>query len=151
MSSFEVSRSTSIDAPPERIHGLVNDFREWRKWSPWEDLDPNLERTYGGADAGVGATYAWKGNRKAGQGAMEITGSTPRQVDVALSFVKPFKAENDVAFTITPAGDGSEVTWTMTGEQKGLAALFGRIYSMDRLVGKDFEKGLARLKAAAEG
>jgi hypothetical protein len=151
MSTFEVSRSTSIAAPPEKILGLVNDFHEWRKWSPWEDIDPNLQRTYSGADAGVGARYAWKGNRKAGQGAMEITASTPHRVDVALSFVKPFKAENDVVLAITPAGDGSEVTWTMTGEQKGLAALFGKIVSMDRLVGKDFEKGLARLKLAAEG
>ena len=151
MSTFEVSRSTSIAAPPEKILGLVNDFHEWRKWSPWEDIDPNLQRTYSGADAGVGARYAWKGNRKAGQGAMEITASTPHRVDVALSFVKPFKAENDVVLAITPAGDGSEVTWTMTGEQKGLAALFGKIVSMDRLVGKDFENGLARLKLAAEG
>jgi hypothetical protein len=151
MSSFEVSRSTSIAAPPEKIHGLINDLREWRKWSPWEDIDPNLERTYSGADAGAGARYAWKGNRKAGQGEMEITGSTPQRVDVALSFVKPFRAENDVVFAITPADDRSEVTWTMTGEQKGLAALFGKIVSMDRMVGKDFEKGLARLKMAAEG
>ena len=151
MSTFEVSRSTSIAAPPEKILGLVNDFHEWRKWSPWEDIDPNLQRTYSGADAGVGARYAWKGNRKAGQGAIEITASTPHRVDVALSFVKPFKADNDVVLAITPAGDGSEVTWTMTGEQKGLAALFGKIVSMDRLVGKDFEKGLARLKTAAEG
>jgi hypothetical protein len=151
MSSFEVSRSTSIAAPPEKIHGLINDLREWRKWSPWEDIDPNLERTYSGADAGAGARYAWKGNRKAGQGEMEITGSTPQRVDVALSFVKPFRAENDVVFAITPADDRSEVTWTMTGEQKGLATLFGKIVSMDRMVGKDFEKGLARLKMAAEG
>ncbi len=150
MSRFEVTRSATIDAPPERIHALVNDFREWRKWSPWEDLDPHLERTYGGAERGVGATYSWRGNRKAGQGGMEITGSTSERVEVRLEFIKPFKAVNQVVFAITPTGDGSEVTWTMTGEQRGLAALFGKIFSTDKMVGKDFDKGLSQLKATAE-
>ena len=150
MASFEVTRSATINAPPERIHGLVNDFHEWQKWSPWEELDPDLERTYSGPDKGVGAHYAWKGNRKAGEGSMEITGSTPERIDIKITFLKPWSATNDVRFTLTPAGDGTDVTWSMTGEQKGLAALFGKIFSMDRLVGKDFEKGLAQLRASAE-
>ena len=150
MGSYEVSRSASIAADPARVHALVDDFHQWRQWSPWEDLDPDLVRTYGGADHGVGATYSWKGNRKAGQGSMEITGSTPERVEVALAFLKPFKSESVVVFTIAPAAGGTEVTWTMSGEQKGMAGLFGRIVSMDKLVGKDFERGLARLKAAAE-
>ena len=150
MSSFEVSRGTSIDADPARVHGLIDDFHEWIKWSPWEEVDPNLERTYGGAEKGVGATYAWKGNRKAGQGSMEITGSAPERIDIGLTFLKPFKADNNISFAMVPAGGGTEVTWTMSGEQKGLAALFGRFVSMDKLVGKDFEKGLAQLKTAAE-
>jgi hypothetical protein len=150
VSSFEVTRSMTVDAAPEKVHALVNDFREWQKWSPWEDLDPALVRTYAGAERGVGATYAWKGNRKAGQGSMEITGSAPERIDVAVTFLRPFKATNDVRFALEPASTGTAVTWTMSGEQKGLAALFGKFVSMDKLVGKDFEKGLARLKTAAE-
>ena len=150
MSSFEVHRSATVKADPADIHALINDFHEWTKWSPWEDVDPNLQRTYAGSDAGVGARYAWSGNRKAGQGSMEITSSTPEQIGVRLAFLKPWKATNDVTFALTPTGSGTEVTWTMTGDQKGMAALFGKVFNMDKLVGKDFEKGLARLKANAE-
>jgi hypothetical protein len=128
----------------------VNDFHEWPAWSPWEDVDPALQRTYSGPDSGVGAHYAWSGNRRAGSGSMEITSSTPDEIDLRLSFLRPWKATNDVTFTLVPAGDGTEVTWRMTGEQKGAAAVFGKVFNMDRLLGKDFEKGLARLKAAAE-
>lgn len=150
MGSFEVTRSATIAADPARVHALIDDFREWLKWSPWEEVDPNLERTYSGAEKGVGAKYAWKGNRKAGVGSMEITESTPEEIDIALRFIKPFKGDNRVVFAITPAGEGTDVTWTMQGEQKGLAALFGMFMSMDKLVGKDFEKGLGKLKTAAE-
>ena len=151
MADFEVVRSTSIAAPAERIHALIDDFHAWRSWSPWEDLDPALRREYGGPESGVGARYAWEGNRKAGKGNMEIVGSAPERIDVRLTFEKPFKAVNDVAFTLAPAGDGeTEVAWRMTGTQRGFAALFGKVFSMDRMVGKDFEKGLARMKATAE-
>ena len=151
MADFEVVRSTRIAAPAERVHGLIDDFHAWRSWSPWEDVDPALRRDYSGAESGVGARYAWEGNRKAGKGDMEIVGSAPERIDVRLSFEKPWKATNAVAFTLVPAGDGAtEVTWRMTGTQRGFAALFGKFVSMDRLVGKDFEKGLARMKAAAE-
>ena len=150
MSHFDIARSTTIRATQTRVHALVNDFHEWPAWSPWEDVDPALQRTYSGPDAGVGAHYAWSGNRRAGSGSMEITSSTPDEIDLRLSFLKPWKATNDVTFTLVPAGDGTEVTWRMTGEQKGAAAVFGKVFNMDRLLGKDFEKGLARLKAAAE-
>ena len=151
MADFEVVRSTSIAAPADRIHGLIDDFHAWRSWSPWEDVDPALKREYSGPSSGVGARYAWEGNRKAGKGTMEIVGSAPERIDVRLTFEKPFKATNDVAFTLVPGGDGATgVTWRMTGTQKGLAALFGKVFSMDRLVGKDFERGLTRMKAAAE-
>ncbi|HET9422308.1 MAG TPA: SRPBCC family protein [Nocardioides sp.] len=150
MSGFEFSRSTKVAADPTRVHALIDDFHEWRKWSPWEDVDPDLQRTYSVADKGVGAHYAWKGNRKAGEGSMEITGSTSDRVDIKLVFMKPWSATNDVWFTLTPAGEGTEVTWTMAGEHRGVAGLFTRVMGMDRLVGKDFDKGLARLKAAAE-
>jgi hypothetical protein len=150
MSRFEISRSTTIAATPARVHALVDDFHEWTAWSPWEDVDPDLRRTYSGPDSGVGAHYAWAGNRKAGEGSMEITSSTPDAIGIKLAFLKPWTATNDVVFTFTPAGDATEVTWRMTGESKGLAALFAKVFSMDRMVGKDFEKGLARLKAVAE-
>ena len=152
MGTYVVSRSIPIDADPARVHGLVNDFREWRAWSPWEGLDPDLERTYEGPDAGVGARYSWRGNRKAGQGSMEITSSDPQRIEVALSFFRPFKADNQVTFDLVPSSGGrTDVTWTMTGEQKGLMGLLGKVVPMDKLVGKDFEKGLAQLKSSAEG
>jgi hypothetical protein len=150
MSAFEVSRSTSISADPALVHGLVNDFHEWPKWSPWEDLDPAMQRTHSGAESGVGAHYAWDGNRKAGEGSMEITSSTPEQIGLTVIFLKPFKATNDIEFSLLPTTDGTEVTWTMRGVQKGLMAVIGKVMPMDRMVGKDFEKGLARLKVAAE-
>lgn len=150
MPTYHVRRSTSIAADPALVHRLVSDLREWQAWSPWEDVDPDLERTYSGAAAGVGAHYAWSGNRRAGQGAMEVVGSTPEAVDVRLTFHKPIRSTSDVTFDIVPEGEGTAVTWTMTGEQRGVMGLLGRFVSMDRLVGKDFERGLARLKAAAE-
>lgn len=150
MSHFEVARSLSVDADPARVHALVDDFHEWTAWSPWEDVDPDLRRSYSGPPSGVGARYAWQGNRKAGQGSMEITGSTPHRIDVRLSFLKPWKATNEVAFELAPAGSGTDVTWRMRGENTGLAAVVAKVINMDRLLGKDFEKGLTRLKAVAE-
>ena len=151
MGDFEVVRTTTIAAERERVHGLIDDFHAWREWSPWEDVDPDLERDYSGAESGPGAKYAWEGNRKAGKGNMEIVSSTPEQIDVRLEFEKPWKAVNDVAFELKPSGDAAtDVTWRMTGATKGFAALFSKVMSMDRMVGKDFEKGLARMKSAAE-
>jgi hypothetical protein len=154
MSEYEVVRSVEIAADPARVHGLVSDFHEWQAWSPWEGLDPDLRRTYSGPDSGVGAHYAWQGNRKAGSGSMEITSSTPGAVDLQLVFLKPFAASNHVWFALTPAevdgAPGTAVEWRMRGEQKGIWGVVGRLFPMDRLIGKDFEKGLARLKAVAE-
>lgn len=150
MGSYRVVRSATIEADPALVHRLVNDFHEWPAWSPWEDLDPALERGYSGAESGAGAHYAWSGNRRAGRGTMEITGTSPERVDVRLAFEKPFRSTSDVTFDLAPEAGGTRVTWTMTGEQRGLQALLGKVVPMDRLVGKDFEKGLARLKAAAE-
>ncbi|MGZ4450471.1 MAG: SRPBCC family protein [Nocardioides sp.] len=152
MSEFEISRTTTVRADQGRVHALVDDFHAWPAWSPWEDVDPALERTYSGPASGVGAHYAWAGNRRAGEGSMEITGSVPERISLTLTFLKPWKAVNDVVFTFVPVGTGetTEVTWTMTGAHRGLGAVLARVVPMDRLLGKDFEKGLARLKAAAE-
>ncbi|MGZ4447657.1 MAG: SRPBCC family protein [Nocardioides sp.] len=152
MSEFEISRTTTVRADQGRVHALVDDFHAWPAWSPWEDVDPALERTYSGPASGVGAHYAWAGNRRAGEGSMEITGSVPERISLTLTFLKPWKAVNDVVFTFVPVGTGetTEVTWTMTGAHRGLGAVLARVVPMDKLLGKDFEKGLARLKAAAE-
>ncbi|MGY4542752.1 ribosome-associated toxin RatA of RatAB toxin-antitoxin module [Arthrobacter sp. UYNi723] len=150
MSSYEVTRSALIPAPAEDVFPLVNSFLEWTKWSPWENVDPELNRSYSGSDAGVGAKYAWSGNRKAGSGDMEIVESdAPRSIKVRLEFTKPFKAVNPTTFTFTPADGGTQVTWRMTGDNKGLAKIFAMIVNMDKMVGGDFERGLAALSAAA--
>jgi hypothetical protein len=151
-SPFTITRSLRIQATPARLHELVDDFHEWRAWSPWEDLDPALERTYSGPQSGIGAHYAWSGNKKAGSGSMEITGLAPDRVDIRLVFTSPWQADNQVALILTPAeGAGTDVTWTMAGEHAGgVRGLVMRLMPMDKLVGRDFEKGLARLKALAE-
>ena len=151
MGDFEVARSATIGAPPQQVHDLIDDLRRWRSWSPWEDVDPNLRREYTGPDSGVGSRYAWEGNRKAGKGSMEIVESTPERIELRLVFEKPWKATNRVVFDLAAAGDDTtEVTWRMSGTNKGFAALFSKVVPMDRMVGKDFEKGLGRMKTAAE-
>lgn len=150
MAGYTVERSITVDAPWLQVHRLVNDFHLWTLWSPWEDVDPELKRTYTGADRGVGARYAWSGNRKAGVGEMEITGSTPERIDIALRFLKPIKAHNPTSFTFEDLDGAIRVTWTMSGEHKGLMGVMGRLMSMDRMIGPDFDKGLARLKSVSE-
>ncbi len=149
MSTYSVSRSALIPAAAAEIFPFVNDFRQWPKWSPWETIDPTMERTYSGNDAGVGAKYAWKGNRKAGAGTMEITGSQDfERITIRLEFSKPFKAVNPTVFTFLPEGEATRVTWSMTGETTGIARVFAMFMNMDKMVGGDFEKGLAGLASA---
>ncbi|MGB0873395.1 MAG: SRPBCC family protein [Solirubrobacterales bacterium] len=150
--SFEVVRSTDVDAPAERVYALIARFKSWSEWSPWEGMDPNLERDYSGPEIGVGSKYAWKGNRKVGEGKMEITVAEPSsRVELDLHFLKPMKAKNVTIFELEQAaGGGTTVTWRMRGRQTGLMKLMGKIWTIDRMVGPDFEKGLAQLKAVAE-
>ena len=149
MSTYEVTRSAVIPAPAQDIFPLVNSFHEWTKWSPWEAVDPTMERSYSGSESGVGAKYTWSGNRKAGSGTMEIVDTAePRNIKIRLEFTKPFKAVNPTSFTFTPSGDGTQVTWTMTGENKGIGKVFALFMNMDKMVGADFEKGLASLAGA---
>ena len=149
--TYTVQRTTTVDAPPARVYEQVVDFHNWTRWSPWEDTDPQLQRTYSGAAAGAGAVYAWSGNRKAGRGRMEITSATePSNVTIDLAFDKPMKAQNVTVFTVEPEGTGSRVTWSMTGKRTLLTKALGVVVSMDRLLGPDFEKGLRRLKVVAE-
>ena len=149
MADFSLSRRTTIQAPPDRIHALVDDFREWQKWSPWEGVDPDLDREYSGPDHGVGSTYHWSGNKKAGEGEMRITGSTPTSVVADLVFLKPFKATNVMSFALAPDGDATDVTWTITGRRNAIMSLMGKLF-FDKSIGKDFERGLAALKRESE-
>ena len=149
--TFTVERSTTVAAPPERVYEQLVDFHRWPDWSPWEELDPAMQRTFSGAESGVGAGYAWSGNRKAGQGRMRITEAVePSLIAVDLVFEKPFKAHNETRFAITPDGAGSRIVWTMTGPKTLMTRVMGIFTSMDKMVGPDFEKGLQQLKAVAE-
>lgn len=148
--SFRVERSIVVNAPADSVFPHLNDFRKWMAWSPWEKLDPDMERTYGMPSAGAGATYAWNG-KKAGAGNMTITESTPAQrIDIRLEFTKPMKSVNTTVFEFTPAKGGTRVTWTMTGDHNFMSKAMCLVVSMDKLVGGDFEKGLSNLKAVAE-
>ncbi|MGU3431827.1 SRPBCC family protein [Actinomycetes bacterium M1A6_2h] len=149
--TFLVERSTVVEATPETVHALIDNFHRWESWSPYEGVDPDLNKTFSGPDEGVGASYSWSGNRKAGAGTMTITESVPgRTVVLDLHFTKPFAAQNVTTFTIEPRAGHTLVRWQMTGQQNVFFKLFGFLFSMDKLVGKDFEKGLASLKARAE-
>jgi len=149
--AFLVQRSKAIAAPAGVIFGYLNDFHKWPEWSPWEKLDPNMQRTHSGAGSGKGAKYAWSGNSKAGEGSMTITDSIPNDsLTIDLEFIKPFKTSNVTEFTLVPAETGTEVTWTMTGKHNTVTKAFSLFANMDTLVGKDFEQGLTNLKALAE-
>ncbi len=149
--SFVVQRATTINAPPERIFPLINDFHSWPLWSPWEKLDPAMKRTYGGAPAGVGAVYEWFGSGKVGAGRMEITDApAPSKITIKLDFSKPFEAHNTAEFTLASRGAATDVAWAMRGSSPFLFKLMGLFMNMDTMIGKDFGTGLAQLKAVAE-
>jgi len=148
---FHIERSTTIKAPPEKVFAAIDDFKGWAGWSPWEKKDPKMQRTHSGAASGKGAVYAWTGNKDVGQGRMEVVESTPpSRLVIKLDFIQPFEAHNTAEFTLKPQGDATEVTWAMHGPQPFMAKLMGLFFSMDKLVGSDFETGLANLKTLAE-
>ena len=149
--TFRVQRSTVIHAPPESIQPHIANFRAWVNWSPYEKLDPAMKKTFSGPESGPGAVYAWEGNKKAGEGRMEMRESSPTRVTIQLDFTRPFEAHNMTTFTLQPRGDRTEVTWAMDGPQPFMQKVMCVFINMDRLVGKDFETGLANLKALAEG
>ena len=149
--SFRVQRATSIKAPPEKIFALLNDFQRWDAWSPWEKKDPAMKRTFSVVTGGKGAQYAWEGNRDVGQGRMEIAEAiAPSKVRIKLDFVKPFEAHNLIEFTLEPKGDTTNVTWAMQGDTPYFAKIIHVFINMDKMVGNDFEIGLANLKTIAE-
>lgn len=149
--TFRVERAAAIKAPPEKVFALINDFKRWDAWSPWEKKDPAMKRTWGATTSGKGAKYAWDGNNDVGQGSMEIADSiSPSKIALKLDFIKPFEGHNTVEFTLEPKGDVTNVTWAMQGPAPFLSKVMQVFCSMDSMVGKDFEAGLANMKAAAE-
>lgn len=148
--SFRLSRSATIAAPPEKVFALINDLRRFNEWNPFARMEPTVAITYDAGSAGVGGAYHWKGE-KTGEGRMQITESVPAQrVTARLDFSRPFEAHNVVDFTVQPQGSGSTVTWAMHGPMPYLNRLMTVFFDMDKSVGKDFEAGLANLKALAE-
>ena len=149
--TFVVERAVHVQAPPDKIYPYLADFHQWSAWSPWEKRDPAMQRRFGGAASGQGAVYAWEGNRDVGSGRMEIRSARPvSSVDLQLDFLAPFEAHNTATFTLVPQNGATAVTWTMQGPMPLLSKVIGVIVSMDQMVGKDFEAGLANLKAIAE-
>ncbi|WP_447752594.1 SRPBCC family protein [Pseudomonas nicosulfuronedens] len=149
--TFRVERSALIQVSPEEVQGYIEDFHQWPRWSPFEKLDPAMQRTFSGAEKGRGAVYAWAGDGKAGAGRMEIVEVDPgRRVTIALEFLKPFKASNTAEFTLVPRDGGTEVTWAMFGPVPFVAKVMHLFFDVDSMVGKDFEAGLASLKGLAE-
>lgn len=149
---FSVTRSIDIGATPERIVLCIENFRRWRDWSPYETKDPDMERVYGGPESGPGAVYEWNGDGNIGQGRMEIVKVEPaRLVSIRLTFIRPFEGENMAAFTLEPEAGGTRVNWTMSGPATFLSKVMDTVFNMDRMIGGDFEVGLANLKDVTEG
>ena len=150
-SEYKVERRIQIAAAPAAVFSHVNEFRKWQAWSPWEKLDPEMKRTFSGPTAGVGAVYAWTGNSDVGEGRMTISESRPAElVRVNLEFIKPFEASSVTDFTFKPEGNQTAVTWTMVGKNNYVSKVMCMFMNMDKMVGGDFERGLATLKALAE-
>lgn len=151
-SDFRIERSATMRAPAPAAFAQVNDFQNWRAWSPWEKVDPALKRQYDGPKAGTGAVYAWQGNKDVGEGRMTITDSKPAElVRIRLEFFKPFAATNQAEFRFKPAStDTTAVTWTMTGQNNFLSKAICLFVDMDRMVGGMFEQGLNQMKTVVE-
>jgi Polyketide cyclase / dehydrase and lipid transport len=149
--TFEIKRSLVINAPPDVVYAQVASFKSWAAWSPWDAMDPSMKRSYTGAESGVGAQYAWEGNDKVGTGEMKITDAKPGEhLGLDLHFITPFEANNRTDFDFEKTGEGTTVTWLMSGKNNFGAKAATLFMDMDKMVGRDFEKGLAAMKTAAE-
>jgi uncharacterized protein YndB with AHSA1/START domain len=150
-SEFRITRSATIAAPPETVFTQVNDFHKWEAWSPWAKLDPNAKNSFEGPSAGTGAKFHWSGNSEVGEGGMTITESQPNDlIRIKLEFLKPFAATNTTEFTFVPEKEGTQVTWSMSGNNNFMGRVFCLFMNMDKMVGGDFEKGLTSMKSIAE-
>jgi uncharacterized protein YndB with AHSA1/START domain len=149
--AFRVQRTVSINASPDKVFGLINDFHTWASWSPWEKKDLAMKKTHSGAPQGKGAVLEWDGNKDVGTGRMEVLEAVPAsKIVIQLDFFKPFEAHNTAEFTLTPNAGTTQVTWAMYGPQPFMMKVMDIVMNMDKMVGKDFEDGLANLKAIAE-
>jgi uncharacterized protein YndB with AHSA1/START domain len=148
--SFRIERSTTIKASPEKISAYLTDFKQWAAWSPWEEKDPSMKRTFSGAANGKGAVYGWEGNKNVGTGRMEVLDVQPQKVIIKLDFLAPFEAHNTTEYVLEPQGDSTKLTWAMFGPSNYMSKVMTTFMSMEKMVGPDFEAGLAKLKAAAE-
>ena len=150
-SEFRVVRNATISAPAPALFAQVNDFHKWEAWNPWGKLDPTMKQTYEGAPAGTGAIYTWSGNNEVGEGRMTITESRPSDlIRIKLEFFKPFAATNTAEFTFKPEGNQTAVTWSMTGNNNFMAKAVHLFMNMDKMVGGQFEKGLAQMGSVVE-
>jgi len=150
-SEFKVVRSATISAPAPALFAQVNDFHKWEAWNPWGKLDPTMKQAYEGAPAGTGAIYTWSGNNEVGEGRMTITESRPSDlIRIKLEFFKPFAATNTAEFTFKPEGNQTAVTWSMTGNNNFMAKAVHLFMNMDKMVGGQFEKGLAQMRSVVE-
>ena len=148
---FRIARSASISAPPPAVFAQVNDFHKWEAWNPWGKIDPAMKQTYAGALSGNGAIYTWAGNNEVGEGRMTITESRPSElVRVKLEFFKPIAATNTAEFTFKPEGNQTVVTWAMFGDKNFMAKAVHLFMNMDKMIGDQFEKGLADMKSIVE-
>lgn len=148
--TFHVERSVVISTSPDVVIAQIDDFHSWRAWSPWEKLDPGMTRSFGGAPAGVGAKYAWVGNKEVGEGRMTIERSEPELIQIKLEFLKPFAATNTATFAFAPTAEGTRTTWAMDGNNNFVGKAFHLVMNMDKMIGPDFERGLAAIKSTAE-
>ena len=148
--TFVVKRSTLVEAPPERLHPLINDLRAFNTWNPYNRKDPRMRGDYEGPQAGPGAAFHFAGNKDVGKGSIRIVESQPSRVAMQLHMLEPFEGRNAVEFTLRPQGNATEVTWAMQGASPFVARIVGVFLDMDRMIGQDFEAGLAALKQRAE-
>lgn len=145
---FRISRSAVIAAPPPIVFEQVNDYHKWEAWSPWAKMDPNAKNSFDGPASGVGSKFSWAGNNEVGEGSMRITESKPNErVVMDLVFLKPFAATNTTEFTLKPEGNGTAVTWAMSGKNGFMGKTVGLFMNCDKMVGTQFEKGFENLKA----
>ena len=148
---YRVVRTASFEAPPSATYNLISDFHNWSEWSPWAKLDPDMKQAFEGPRAGVGASYTWSGNKVAGEGSMTIVEAIPdERLAIQLAFTKPFASASKITFSLRPEGSGTSVEWAMDGESTFATKAIQVFASMDKMVGLDFEKGLAKLRPLAE-
>lgn len=149
--TFRVERRAVFKANPEAVFDQINDLAKWQVWSPWAEKDPNAKGSFGPATMGEGAWFSWDGDKNVGKGTMTITQAVrPRKVAMRLAFEKPFKATNQADFELAPLNGGTEVVWAISGPAPLISKIVGMFMNMDKMIGKDFERGFEKLRTIVE-